>query len=138
MANDDLKGPEKDESLTDKLSKKFEELKSGDKWESCSHFVKENTLDTFAYFLLILGLIFLFIYPHLGGILIGLVGGYYFSDEIINRVKSWKHFLEKHGAVKSLVYAAVLLAVFISIPWLLITAFIVAGLKYFLSSDEAK
>jgi hypothetical protein len=135
MANQQSNEPQKEESFTDKLSKKFEEFKSADQWQSCSHFMKENTMDTAAYFLLILGLIFLFISPHLGGFLIGLVGGYYFSGEIIDRVKSWKHFLEKHGAVKSLVYAAILLAIFISAPWLLVTAFVVAGLKYFMSEE---
>lgn len=123
----------KDESVKDKLSEKFEKLKQ----EGLFTYAKSNTRDTIAYILLIVGLILLFFAPFYGGILIGIVIGLYFANEILAVVTNINDFIDRQGVVRSLILGALALAFFIAAPAIFIGAAVTVLVK-FLLADKTK
>lgn len=101
-------------------------------------FAKKNLRDTIAYILLLLGIIWLFFNPFYGGLLIGAVNGFYFSDEILNFIKMLKEDIDNYGTAKSLLLAGTLLAFFISAPGIFIGAALFIVLKEVLASSNKK
>lgn len=122
-----------DPSVKDKLNDTFEKLKK----EGLYTYAKSNTRDTIAYVLLIIGLILLFFAPFYGGILIGIVIGLYFANEIINVAKNINEFVDKQGVVRSLILGALTLAFFIAAPSIFIGAAITVLAK-FLFTEKSK
>jgi len=128
--------PEEKEPGKSKLSETLDTLKKNEKIETLFSYAKSNTMDTIAYVLLILGIVFLFFREFYGGVMIGLVVGVYFSNEIISLVKDCNGYIEKQGMVKSLIVGGTLLALFISAPGIFIGAAIAAGLKYLIAGSS--
>ncbi len=124
MTSSDPKKPRDDESFKEKLTDKLDKLKHDERVEGLFSYAKSNTKDTVAYILLIVGIILLFFEPHYGGFIIGLIAGLYFSDEIIYIAKHFNDLIEEQGLVRVLVLAALLVAFFISAPYIFLgTAF---------------
>ena len=124
--------PHEGETIKEKFTKRIK----NEKMENLFSFAKENTSDTLAYFLLVLGIIFLFFQPFWGQLLIGLVAGYYFSDEIIAFCKNFEREINQQGMVRSIVFGATLVALFVMVPMIFIGAGVVAGLKYLFLSGK--
>lgn len=118
MTSSDPKKPRDDESFKEKLTDKLDKLKHDERVESLFSYAKSNTKDTIAYILLIVGIILLFFEAQYGGFIIGLIGGLYFSDEIIYIAKHFNDLIEEQGLVRVLVLAAVIVAFFISAPFI--------------------
>ncbi len=118
MTYTDPKKPDEDESFKERLTKKFDNLKNNENVDGVFNFAKSNTKDTLAYILLIIGIILMFFEPQWGGLLIGLITGLYFSDEIIYIVKNFNGLIEEQGLVRILVLAALFVTVFILLPFL--------------------
>lgn len=99
---------------------------------------RTNPRDTIAYVLLILGVILLFSggYYFWGGILIGLVLGFYFGQEIMDLFNNSNQIAERIGFVKLLVLAAVALAFFIAAPGIFIGAAIALAIKQLAFPDD--
>lgn len=100
------------------------------------NYAKENTRDTIAYCLLVLGLVLLFFQPFWGELLIGIVAGFYFSDEIIAFFRDLERSVNREGMVRSIVFCGVAITLFIMAPMVFVGAAIVAGLKYLFISDK--
>lgn len=109
-----------------------------DKLDGIFSFAKKNTRDTIAYILLLLGIIWLFFNPFYGGILVGAVAGLYFSEEILNFLRTIKDDIDNYGTARSLLIAGTLLALFISAPGIFVGAAIVIVLKELLASSSKK
>lgn len=124
--------PEEEESLREKFAKKMK----SENLDSVYDYAKKNTKDTVAYILLVIGLIFLFFEPSWGQGLIGLVAGYYFSDEIISAVLNCERTVNREGMGRSIVFGAAMIAFFIMAPFIFIGAAVVAGLKYLFLSEK--
>jgi hypothetical protein len=85
---------------------------------------------TITYILLILGLILLlFANSLLGGLILGMVAGYYFSADIISYLRHFGQIAGNQGHLRYAVLAAVLLGLFIAAPGIFIGAIIVATFK---------
>jgi hypothetical protein len=102
--------------------------------ETFCSYSKSNARDMIAYLLLVFGLIFLFFRP-IGGLLIGIVAGAYFSKEIHQWISGYERFVEVQGMARSIILGGVFLALFISAPAIFIGAAIVVGLKVFIFTD---
>lgn len=126
--------PKDEEKPKPKGNKSFPEFKK----EGLIDFVKSNTRDTAAYVLLVIGMVFLFFEPLFGGILIGLVAGIYFSEEINFLLKNGNEFIEEQGIVRSIVLGITALALFISAPGIFIGAALAIALKHLFGSNEEK
>lgn len=82
------------------------------------------------YILLILGLLILLFAHHLlGGLIIGMVAGYYFSSTIISNIRNLGQLMKGQDQVRYIVLASVLLGFFIAIPGIFIGAITVATFK---------
>lgn len=84
--------------------------------EHIGDYFKQHMRETIAYVLLILGIVLLFFEPLWGGLLVGIVTGIYFGDEIINYLVNWKLALDSHGVARNLILTGVIVAFLISAP----------------------
>lgn len=134
MVNQAPKGSKEKESIGDKVSETLSNLKQNEQIESLYRYAQDNTRDTVAYVLLILGIIFLFFKPLWGGALIGLVVGIYLYNEIITLIKNINGFIEEQGMVRSLVLGGMFLGFFISAPMIFVGAAIGLGFKHLIGS----
>lgn len=92
-------------------------------------YLRGNTRDTIAYVLLVLGILLIYFEPIYGGLLVGIVAGIYFGEEIVKFIKDWKFFIDKEGIPRSLIVAGVIFAFFISAPAIFLGAFIALLVK---------
>lgn len=89
------------------------------------------------YILLVLGLlILLFISNIFGGLIIGMVAGYYFSSEIIGYLRNLTQIADGKNQFLFIVLAAVLLGLLIAAPGIFIGAVIVAAFKQVLAGPR--
>ena len=90
-------------------------------------FANDGTMDIVAYIVAGLGLLFSFFNPTVGGVLIGVVTGIYFSSEIMCYLKGFEGLYKSLGMSRAIVAGAALLALVISIPTFFVTAAIVGA-----------
>ncbi len=98
-------------------------------------YARSNTKDTIAYVILVVGIIMLFFEPFFGEVLIGIMIGLYFSEEIDYLVKNGNAFIEKQGMVRSIVLGVVALAFLIAAPGIYVGALLAALLKYLFGNN---
>jgi hypothetical protein len=92
-------------------------------------YFKNHSREVIAYALLIIGILLLFFQPVIGGIIIGIVAGIYFADEIVAYIVDWRIGMDAHVVTKHLICAGVALAFFISAPAIFLGAAIAIGIK---------
>jgi hypothetical protein len=98
-----------------------------------------NKEQTIAYILLILGLLLLLFFNNLlGGLIIGMVAGYYFAPEIIHYIRNLNEVTKgQEDPIRYIVLAALLLGLFIAAPGIFIGALIVATFKQVMAGPHA-
>ncbi len=112
---------------------KFKEtnsFKKDEKIENIVTYVKNNTGDTVAYVLMLLGIVWIFLNSFYGGILVGLVAGFYYGTEIVAYVKHANETIDQMGIPRALILGLTLVAFFILAPGIFIGAAISAGIKH--------
>lgn len=131
------KKDDKDDSLKDKFNETLNNLKKNEHFDAVYQYAQENTRDTVAYIVLILGILLIFFKPFWGGLLVGLVVGIYFYNEILAIFQDLNGFIEAQGMVRSLILGGIAVAFFISAPMIFIGAALAVGVKYFIGSSAA-
>lgn len=96
------------------------------------HFLTENKWEIVSYFLLFIGLLLAFSSQLFGGLLVGLILGIYFSQEVCQKAASFKDFIDKEGIFRGFIVVAAVLALLILASGLLIGTAIGAWLRPFL------
>ena len=129
--------PKKD-SMKDKLSSTFENLKKNENFENIYGYASNNTRDTIAYVLMIIGIVLMLFHPFYGGTLIGLLGGFYFASELIYLVQNISQIIDYQGMVRSLIAGGVFVGLFISAPAIFIGMAIAVALKQIIFPEEKK
>lgn len=138
MTNIPSKDPKRDDnSLKEKFNETFSNLKKNEKIDALYHYAQENTRDTIAYIVLIVGILLIFFKPFWGGLLVGIVVGIYFYNEILAILMDMNGFIEAQGMVRSLILGGIAIAFFISAPMIFIGAALAVGVKYFLSASPS-
>ena len=101
--------------------------------QSLFNYFKDHALDTVAYVFSIVGILLFFFEPFYGGLIIGIITGLFFNDEIMIFVKTTKSKIVEQDYFKELgthiILAALALAFFISAPGIFLGAAVVVGLK---------
>lgn len=93
-------------------------------------YAKSNKEQTVAYVLLVVGLLFLLFFNNLlGGLIIGMVAGYYFASEIVYYIRNIGQVMGGQNQLHYVILTAVLLGLFIAAPGIFIGALIVASFK---------
>lgn len=129
------KEPEK-KSFKEKFEESFARLKASEKMTNIGSFATSNTRDSIAYVILIIGIILLFFHAFYGGLLIGIISGFYFSSELIAFIKSANQLIDEQGIVRSLIAGGVLLAFLISAPAIFIGMIIAIAIRQILFPEK--
>jgi len=123
------------EEDSNKFSETIENLKKNKNVDSVLEYARNNTRDTIAFILLIVGILWMLGQPFNGGVLIGLVVGFYFSRELISYVRDFNSYLEEQGLAKTVILGGGALALFFLAPGIFIGVAVMAALKYLLKSE---
>jgi hypothetical protein len=123
-------------SSKNKFSETIKSLKKNENIEGLMSYAKNHTQETIAYILLILGIIWIFFNSFYGGILVGIVAGYYFYPEVLKIINSFDGFFDRQKMAKNLVLVGTLLAFFILAPGIFVGAAILIGVRYLLKSEN--
>ncbi|MCE5318766.1 MAG: hypothetical protein LLG04_15565 [Parachlamydia sp.] len=121
-----------EESLTDKLKSSIESLKQHEKVDQVVRYASSNTRDMLAYILMLTGLFLLFYQPAYAGALIGVIFGLYFAPEIAGLFKTYSQWIDKLGLVRTLILAGLLIAFFISAPFIFFGAIVAVAVRQLL------
>lgn len=92
-------------------------------------YFKHHLRETISYIILILGIITLFFDQYIGGIIVGLIAGIYFGDEVVNYLKSWNVDKDSKAIARHFISAGVAIAFLISAPAIFLGAAIAIGIK---------
>lgn len=92
-------------------------------------YFQAHSREIITYVLLILGIILLFFDPLWGGVLVGLVSGIYFGDEIVDYIVHWKDSIHTHGVARNLIIAGIAIAFFLSAPAIFLGVAVAIGIK---------
>lgn len=103
--------------------------KSSDFMNSLRTYASNINRETVVYILLAIGLVLLLVMPLLGQVIIGLIAGFTFADEIIATTMGLKETIERDAVLRGVVLGVVLLAFFIEAPALVIGGAIAVALK---------
>lgn len=135
MVNTPPNSPKKDdESLKAKFNETFNNLKKNEKFDAVYQYAQDNTRDTIAYIVLIIGILLLFFNEFWGGLLVGIVVGIYFYNELLAIAQDVNAFIETQGMVRSLIIGGIAIAFFISAPMIFIGAAFAVAIKYFVGA----
>ncbi len=129
-----MTAPESKEPSPQKEPEKKEEPKMTLNKQNLTHFVKENLFESISYVIMFCGLIFSIFNPFLGGALVGLILGIYFSQEILEKVTAFKEFIINEGIFRGFIIIAAVLALLIEAPGLLIGTLIGAWVRPFMGN----
>lgn len=98
---------------------------------------RAETLTYVTYALLIIGLILLLFFSNLlGGLIIGMIAGYYFASEIIYYIRNMGQIVSGQDQLRYVVLTAVLIGLFIAAPGIFLGAAIVAAFKQVLAGPR--
>ena len=95
-------------------------------------YLKNHTRETVAYVLLIVGIILMALNESIyGGMLVGLVTGIYFGDDIVNYIKQWKMSSpnQSQDLAKHIISLGIAIAFFIVAPAIYLGAAVSIGIK---------
>lgn len=98
-------------------------------------YAKNHKYQVVTYLILIIGLILLFADRFLGGLILGGVGGFYFSNEILSFLKRIGSFFSNESQWNDAVIVLILVGLFIAAPGFFIGALLVAGIRRLLNRN---
>lgn len=112
-----------------KIAEPINPVKKNPKIDNLVSYAKNNTQDTIAYVLMLLGIVWIFLNSFYGGILVGLVVGFYYGTDIVAQVKNANQTINDMGIPRALILGLTLVALFILAPGIFIGAAISAGIR---------
>lgn len=118
-----------------KANETIENIKKNKNVNEIINYAQNNTQDTIAYVLLLFGVIWMFFQGFYGGVLVGLIVGFYFFKELIQFVRGLNHYIEEQGLAKSIILGGGLFALFVMAPGIFVGTAIMVGLKFMLKAE---
>lgn len=107
----------------------------GEQKQNFMAFVKDNIWESISYVVLFAGLILSIFNPFLGGSLVGIILGIYFSQEILDRSMSFKDLVVREGIFRGFIVIAAVLALLLEAPGLLVGTVIGAWIRPYLGKS---
>ena len=102
--------------------------------EGFLQFIMNNKMDSFAYLILLCGLVLSIFESFIGGLIVGFILGLYFSKETKAELAKFKDYIAVEGVFRSFVLIAAAIALLIASPGLCIGAIAGAFASPYLSS----
>lgn len=106
---------------------------AGSNKEDLIDYFKTHIRESISYIILILGIILLFFDRLYGGLLVGIVTGVYFGDDIVNYIKTLKQTFDKLSSssdiAKHLITLGIAFAFLIAAPGIFLGAAIAIAIK---------
>lgn len=127
---------DKTKSTVNKIADKIDEFAHHEKVEGFYQFTKTNIGATLAYVVLFLGVLLSIFSPFIGGLLVGIIGGIYFGDFILNWILNAKDQIETKELILNLILGGVILGIFVQAPGIVIGAVAVVAVKYLMSQKS--
>lgn len=112
----------------DQKSKKGSKEQKSAKIYQLNEYTMKNKEDLITYILLAIGIIVLFFNPLIGGLILGIIVGYYFSAKIIDIISHGKK-LYNSPKIETVVLAVALLGLLIVIPSFILGTLVIAAAK---------
>lgn len=122
------------EHVEDKIRGTFKNIKESKQVNDLYRYARTNKEQMLTYILLAIGVILLFTHTPIGGLLIGLVTGYFFSDEIVFFGKNIRQFFESQDYLRYLVMIVAGLALLVEAPGIIIGVIVAAAFTYIIGS----
>lgn len=113
----------------DELSDKMKEAVGNIKESELYTYVASNKEQTITYTLLALGIIFLFINSLLGGLIVGGIAGYYFSESVVYYIRNLNKLYDGNDQLRYIVLTGLIIGLIIAAPGIFIGAVVVAVFK---------
>lgn len=113
----------------EKMGQTFKSFKDSKKVDEMYNYARENTMDTIAYVFLILGIILLFVNPLLGGFIVGVIAGIYFSQQIYDFIQSTRQIFEREERTRYIILAGVLISLLLAAPGFFVGAILAVAVK---------
>jgi uncharacterized membrane protein len=129
MTNGDKPSQNQKEGSQQSSGGKEEQPNQSKKVEFSFEYAKSNKEKVITYILLVLGLLLLFFNNMLGGLLIGVVAGYFFDSEIIYYIRNLNQIISGQEHIRYVVLTALVLGLLIAAPGIFIGAVIIAIFK---------
>ena len=102
---------------------------------SIGSFVKNNIWESVSYVVLFAGLILSIFNPFIGGFLVGVILGVYFSQELLNKSTVFKDLVVKEGIFRGFIVIAAVIALLLEAPGLLLGTIIGAWVRPYLGNS---
>lgn len=122
-----------DKSFKEKVKRFIESLKIEENTDRVLHFASGNMRDTLAYILMLTGIFLLFFEPYYAAALIGVIFGLYFTQEIVYVYHHYPQLIQQIGPTRSLLLGGLILALFISVPFLFFGAIVAVAVRQLLA-----
>ena len=129
MADEEKK---EESSIGNTLKESLNTLKHNKKLDELYNFSKNNTRDTVALLILFIGILLAFFQPTVGSVLIGLIIGIYFANEITKTVNSIENIITNQGMIRSLILGLFALSLLVYVPYIVIGTALGVGLHVLL------
>jgi hypothetical protein len=113
----------------EKISTAFQNIKESEKVNEFYSYARSHKQDVITYILLALGLILVFPYPIIGGLILGAVAGYHFSHHFYVFIHSLRELFEQQDRVRLIVLIGSLIGLFILAPGFIIGALLIVAFK---------
>lgn len=97
--------------------------------------IKTNGKDTIAYILMVIGIILTLFQSFWGGLIVGIVLGYFYKKEITDLVQNYPKIIEKEGLVKSVILGGSLVTLLIGSFSFFIGVAIIVALYFLIGKD---
>ncbi|MBA3603380.1 MAG: hypothetical protein H0W50_07020 [Parachlamydiaceae bacterium] len=103
-------------------------------YDELTEYIKNNPKDVIAYILMIISLIMIlfgsyFEYARYANLIIGLIFGLYFSEELAFLVTNIREFIEEYNLVKALVCGGTILALCLQVPLFFLGVAIITAIR---------
>ncbi|MGK5594435.1 MAG: hypothetical protein ACSNEK_03645 [Parachlamydiaceae bacterium] len=136
MSSQPPNSPEQKPTFKEKFLQSLLLFRSNEKLNGLGDITPSSTRDSIAYVILIVGIILLFFHPIYGGLLIGLISGFYFSSELLAFLQAINHLIDEQGIVRSLVAGALFIGLFISAPAIILGMIAAVGIRKILFPEK--
>lgn len=103
---------------------------TNEKYDEWYNYARNNPKDTIAVVLLIIAIFLIPFHLFWGGIILGAVIGIYYADEIINKIRNFKTYVERTSLLNSIIPIGILIGLFLAVPTIFLAAAAVAGIKF--------
>ncbi len=114
------------------------EKKPAGQSEDLMLYLKTHTREAISYVLIILGIIMMFFDQMYGGLLVGIIGGIYFGDEIVAYLKSINTDLKAPDLARRLILAGLAIAFLIAAPSIFLGAAVAIVIQQLFLAPKAK